>query len=79
METGIKHRYKMPYRPQTNGKVERFWRTIEKDLLRETYFELMEHIEKELLEYLYYYNHEHPHQSLGEKSPNQFNKILSTN
>lgn len=35
-ELGIKHRYTRPYRPQTNGKVERFWRTLEDDLLRGT-------------------------------------------
>ena len=33
MELGIKHRYTRPYRPQTNGKVERFWRTPEDDLV----------------------------------------------
>ena len=32
MELGIKHRYTRPYRPQTNGKVERFWRTLNEDL-----------------------------------------------
>ena len=74
METDIKHRYIRPYRPQTNGKVERFWRTIEDDLLRETYFESKEHLEKELHEYLYYYNHERPHQALGGISPAEFNK-----
>src|SRR5260370_4221251 len=26
LELGIKHRYTRPYRPQTNGKIERFWR-----------------------------------------------------
>ncbi len=30
IELGIKHRYTRPYRPQTNGKVERFWRTLER-------------------------------------------------
>ncbi len=29
IELGIKHRYTRPYRPQTNGKVERFWRTLD--------------------------------------------------
>ncbi len=24
-ELGITHRYTRPYRPQTNGKIERFW------------------------------------------------------
>ncbi len=38
LEMGIKHRYTRPYRPQTNGKLERFWRTIEDDLLRKTTF-----------------------------------------
>lgn len=58
MEIGIKHRYIKPYRPQTNGKVERFWKTIEEDLLEETYFESLKHLKEELIQYLYYYNHE---------------------
>ena len=32
-ELGIKHRYTKPYRPQTNGKIERFWRTLNEDLI----------------------------------------------
>ncbi len=54
-EMGIKHGYTRPYRPQTNGKVERFWRTIEDDLLRETSFETLDELKEELLQYLYYY------------------------
>lgn len=73
-ELDIKHRYIKPYRPQTNGKIERFWRTIEDDLLRETYFESKEHLKEEILQYLYYYNEERPHQSLNGKTPNKFNK-----
>ena len=34
LELGIKHRYTRPYRPQTNGKIERFWRTIDDDAHR---------------------------------------------
>ena len=74
MEIGIKHRYIKPYRPQTNGKVERFWRTIEEDLLEETYFESIEHLKEELLQYLYYYNHERPHQGINGLSPVEFAK-----
>lgn len=74
MEIGIKHRYIKPYRPQTNGKVERFWRTIEEDLLEETYFESVEHLKEELLQYLYYYNHERPHQGINGLSPVEFAK-----
>jgi transposase InsO family protein len=74
MELGIKHRYTRPYRPQTNGKVERFWRTIEDDLLRETTFDSREHLEQEVLEYMIYYNEHRPHQGIGGETPKEFNK-----
>lgn len=74
MELGIKHRYIRPYRPQTNGKAERFWRTIEDDLLYETTFDNDEHLKDELLQYLYYYNHERPHQGLVGKTPAEVNE-----
>lgn len=73
-ELEIKHRYIRPYRPQTNGKIERFWRTIEEDLIRETYFESKEHLKEEIVQYLYYYNQERPHQSLNGEAPNKFNQ-----
>lgn len=69
MELGIVHRYTKPYRPQTNGKVERFWRTLEDDLLRDTDFDSQEELKEELLQYLYYYNHERPHQGIDGKKP----------
>ncbi|WP_281631355.1 integrase core domain-containing protein [Flavobacterium luteolum] len=69
MELGIVHRYTKPYRPQTNGKVERFWRTLEEDLLRDTDFDSQEELKEELLQYLYYYNHERPHQGIDGKKP----------
>ena len=69
MELNIKHRYIKPYRPQTNGKVERFWRTLEDDLLRETHFDSLEELKEELLQYLYYYNHERAHQGINNKKP----------
>lgn len=71
-ELGIKHRYTRPYRPQTNGKVERFWRSLEEDLLQEATFDSLEHLKDELLQYLVYYNHYRPHQGLGGKTPAEF-------
>jgi Integrase core domain len=71
-ELGIKHRYIRPYRPQTNGKIERFWRTLHEDLIEETYFESIEHFKKELRDYLVYYNHLRPHQSLNGETPKKF-------
>ena len=43
-ELGVKHRYTRPYRPQTNGKVERFWRTLNDDLIDGTTFDSVEQI-----------------------------------
>ena len=74
MELGIKHRYTRPYRPQTNGKVERFWRSLNEDLIRDTYFESIEHFKKELFDYLLYYNKLRPHQGIAGKTPEQFAK-----
>ena len=75
-ELGIKHRYTRPYRPQTNGKVERFWRTLEDDLLRETHFDSQAELEEELLQYLYYYNHLRPHQGIDNQTPINYRKVL---
>lgn len=74
MEMGIKHRHTRPYRPQTNGKVERFWRTLNEDLIDGTYFESVDHFKEELMQYMLYYNHMRPHQALGGKTPNDFNQ-----
>jgi len=68
-ETGIKRRYMKAYRPQTNGKVESFWRTLNEDLIEDTDFDSLEELEDELLKYLVYYNWERPHQGIGGKKP----------
>lgn len=78
-ELGIAHRYTRPYRPQTNGKVERFWRTLNEDLLNETTFDSVVELQQELAEYLFYYNTARPHQGLGGKTPRQTLADLSTN
>lgn len=69
VEMTIKHRYTKPYRPQTNGKVERFWRTLEDDVLAETSFDTEDNLRQEILDYLVYYNEHRPHQSIGNKPP----------
>jgi transposase InsO family protein len=79
IEMNIKHRYTRPYRPQTNGKAERFWKTLEIDLLEDTIFDSLEHLENELSQYLYYYNHERPHQGINGNNPVSFLKKLSAN
>lgn len=71
MEMEIKHRHTRPYRPQTNGKVERFWRTLHEDLIEGTFFENIAHFKEELFAYLLYYNKLRPHQGIGGKTPIQ--------
>ena len=72
-EMGIRHRYTRPYRPQTNGKIERLWRTMNEELLEGTTFETLDELKNNLLEWLVYYNHHRPHQALGGKPPAEFN------
>lgn len=69
IELDIKHRYTQPYRPQTNGKVERFWRTLKEDLIEETDFDSIEELHDELFQYMLYYNQERPHQGIGGITP----------
>lgn len=75
-EMGLKQRFIRPYRPQTNGKIERFWRTIEDDMIEGTTFENLEEFEKDLYEYMIYYNEYRPHQGLNGKIPAEFNKEI---
>jgi hypothetical protein len=76
----IKHRRTKPYHPQTNGKIERFWRTIYVDLLQEATFKSAEAFRDELQKYLLYYNEFRPHSSLNNLTPKEFcNKICLRN
>lgn len=75
IELGITHRYTKPYRPQTNGKVERFWKTIEEDVFEDTTFDSFEQLKDEVLQYLFYYNEHRPHQGLNGEIPANFNKF----
>ena len=72
-EMGLKHRKIKPYRPQTNGKVERFWRTIGDDFIEGTVFQSQEELEEELFKYMIYYNEYRPHQGINGKKPAELN------
>jgi transposase InsO family protein len=66
---GIKHSFTRPYRPQTNGKAERFIQTC----LREwAYGRAWSHSDERtswLPSFLAYYNARRPHSALGYKPP----------
>jgi hypothetical protein len=76
MEMDVKHRYTRPYRPQTNGKVERFWRTLNEDLIEGTYFESIEDFKDNVLKYTLYYNEIRCHSAINGMTPIEFNKNL---
>lgn len=76
LEMDVKHRYTRPYRPQTNGKVERFWRTLNEDLIEGTYFETLDEFKDELLKYILYYNEVRCHSAISGKTPVEFSKTL---
>lgn len=75
IELEIKHRYTQPYRPQTNGKVERFWRTMKDDLIEGTDFDSLDEFKDEVMQYMLYYNQERPHQGIEGKTPAEMAKL----
>jgi hypothetical protein len=66
-----KHYYTKPYKPQSNGKIERLWRTLYEDLLEEAEFATTEKLKEELQGYMLYYNEVRQHGSLGNKTPGE--------
>lgn len=64
---GISH--SRPYHPQTQGKDERFHRTLDVDLLRWHSFRDILHVQKHFDDYRHIYNRERPHQALGLEVP----------
>ena len=58
---GIKHCLARVNRPQTNGKVERFFRTYKEEFIQETFSEIRDYIE--------HYNKRRLHMSLSYKTP----------
>ena len=70
-EMGIKHRCIKPYRPQTNGKIERFWKTINENLLEDMVFDSYKNLEDEVMKYMIYYNDARNHQAINGKTPKQ--------
>lgn len=67
----VKHRYTRPYRPQTNGKVERFNRTLAAEWAYARPYLSDEERAHAYDEWLHYYNHHRPHTGIAGHTPAQ--------
>lgn len=65
----IRHYLLRPYAPQSNGKVERFFRTIDDECLHVRPLLTFSARSRAVADFVWYYNHERPHLSLGGMTP----------
>ena len=65
----VRQRFTRPYRPQTNGKAERFIQTLLREWAYRTPYRSSACRTAALRPYLRFYNHRRPHASLGRRSP----------
>ncbi len=68
-ELGIKHRRTRPYRPQTNGKIERFHRTLAEGWAFKKFYNSEQARLAALPSWIHNYNHHRPHSAIGKKPP----------
>ncbi len=68
-ENGIRHLLTAPRSPTTTGKVERFHKTIKKELLADRTFESLEEAQRVIDEWVVEYNTQRPHQGIGMVPP----------
>lgn len=66
---GINPTHSRPWHPQTQGKDERFHRTLKEELLEGRVFTNMEEAQKNFDSWREYYNNERPHEAIGLKPP----------
>lgn len=69
VERGVRHRFTRPYRPQTNGKVERFNRTLLEEWAYVRVYRSEQARTEALAGWLHEYNHHRGHTALGGLPP----------
>jgi transposase InsO family protein len=68
-ELGITHKRTRPYRPQTNGKIERFHRTLADGWAFKTFYPSDAARLAALPSWVHQYNHHRPHSAIGKVAP----------
>ena len=66
---GIRHLNTQPYRPRTNGKVERFHQTMGREWAHGRSYPTSAHRASLLKDWLEHYNHRRPHSAIGNRAP----------
>ena len=68
-DLGITHKRTRPYRPQTNGKIERFHRTLAEGWAFKKFYSSEAVRRAALPAWLHEYNHHRPHTAIGGSAP----------
>ncbi|WP_240051802.1 integrase core domain-containing protein, partial [Pseudonocardia sp. EV170527-09] len=68
-ELAITHKRTRPYRPQTNGKIERFHRTLADGWAYARLYESTRQRNDALPGWLHFYNHHRAHSAIGGQPP----------
>jgi transposase InsO family protein len=76
MKQGIKLTHSAPFHPQTNGKDERFHRTLKLEVLHQRSYKPDE-IQGVFNTWKHKYNYERPHEALGGKTPSHIYRVSS--
>ena len=66
---GIRHLKTKPYRPRTNGKVERFHQTMAREWAYGVRYRSHTQRNDALPHWLHHYNHRRPHSAIGDRPP----------
>jgi transposase InsO family protein len=69
LRLGIRVLHGRPHHPQTQGKEERFHRTLKAEVLNNRLFGNLQRLQKALDSWRIVYNHQRPHEALGMETP----------
>lgn len=84
MRLGIRVSHSRPYHPQTQGKDERFHRTLKQEVLKYNNFQTLSEVQEAFDHWRWVYNYKRPHEGINmlrpceryAKSPRQFPEVL---